>query len=227
VKVFADGALGGQSAGLLAPYTNRSTWKGVSRTSRKEIASIAQVALRRGWQVATHAIGDAAVRDVLDGYADAGVTPAARFRIEHASMVSDDDVARFVSMGVIASMQTAIPRGPQVMILGDERTKHLWDTGRLDRAGIHVALGTDVPPGITAEPLNGIRTAIARGVSREHAVAFASEGATYAAFAEGQRGGIRRGLSADLTIYDRDPLEDKQAHMIGTYIGGVASSPKN
>lgn len=221
VKVFADGALGGESANLLAPYANRPTWRGVSRTSRVEVATLARIALRRGWQVATHAIGDAAIRDVLDGYEDAGVSPAARFRIEHASMVTDDDLARFAKMGIVASMQTGIPREPQVKLLGKDRTRTLWDVPRLARAGIHVALGTDVPPGVTAEPLHAVRATIARGATPEAAVGFASEGATFAAFAENERGGIRHGLAADLTVYDQDPLATKDAHVLGTFVDGT------
>lgn len=221
VKVFADGALGGESANLLAPYSNRPGWRGVSRTSREQVAALARVALRRGWQIATHAIGDAAIRDVLHGYEDAGVGPAARFRIEHASMVTDDDIARFGRMGIVASMQTGIPREPQVKLLGTDRSRTLWDVPRLARAGIHVALGTDVPPGITAEPLHAIRATIARGAKPDAAVSFTSEGATFAAFAENERGGIRPGLAADLTVYDHDPLATKDAKVLGTFVDGA------
>ena len=66
------------------------------------------------------------------------------------------------------------------------------------------------------------RANVARGASQVQAVAVATEGATYAVFADKQRGGIKPGLAADLTIYDRDPFRDDHARVIGTYIRGVS-----
>ena len=71
----------------------------------KEVEAISRRALAAGFQVSTHAIGDAANHDVLEAYARAGVTPAARFRIEHAQILDPADIPRFSQLGVIASIQ--------------------------------------------------------------------------------------------------------------------------
>ncbi|HUM13855.1 MAG TPA: amidohydrolase family protein, partial [Myxococcaceae bacterium] len=105
IKIYADGALGSRGAHLKAPYSDDPHNTGLVVTAMRDVEEISRKALAAGFQVSTHAIGDAANRDVLEAYARAGVTPAARFRIEHAQIVDLADIPRFAQLGIIASMQ--------------------------------------------------------------------------------------------------------------------------
>jgi predicted amidohydrolase YtcJ len=105
IKLYADGALGSRGAALLAPYSDDPQNRGLEITTEPELARIARGAVAAGWQVAVHAIGDRGNRNVLDAYTAAHVGPAQRFRIEHAQVVALDDIPRFRTLGVIASMQ--------------------------------------------------------------------------------------------------------------------------
>ena len=114
VKCFMDGSMGSRGAWLLEPYADFAVdeagrpYTGLPATSPEAFLEICRVAVRRGYQVATHAIGDRANREVLDAYeaAFAGAPPAdRRFRVEHAQLVSLEDLPRFAAIGVIPSMQ--------------------------------------------------------------------------------------------------------------------------
>src|SRR4029453_4402281 len=87
-----------------------------------ETGPISRRALAAGFQVSTHAIRDAANHEVLEAYARAGVTPAARFRIEHAQIVDLADIPRFAQLGVIASMQPT--HGTSDMPWAEKRVGH-------------------------------------------------------------------------------------------------------
>ena len=108
-KLFADGALGSRGAALLQPYSDAPQTKGVITTPESEVDQLTRSSLQRGFQVCTHAIGDAANRMVLDAYAHAlKSVPEAqdpRLRIEHAQVLASEDIPRFARLGVIPSMQ--------------------------------------------------------------------------------------------------------------------------
>ena len=106
IKLIADGALGSRGAALLAPYSDDPGNRGLPILDRAAIRAVAQRALARGFQVSTHAIGDAANRAALDAYGDAlrGANDK-RFRIEHAQVVAPEDFEKFSRYSVIASMQ--------------------------------------------------------------------------------------------------------------------------
>src|SRR6185295_6872786 len=108
IKVVSDGALGSRGALLLAPYADEPSTRGLLTVDAAAYDQLLAAALRRGFQVNTHAIGDAANRFVLDAYEKAfGGKPGAehRFRIEHAQILAPADVPRFGALGVIPSMQ--------------------------------------------------------------------------------------------------------------------------
>ena len=109
IKIFADGAMGSRGGLLFEPYADDPGNSGLRLIDPATLEAAATEALRNGWQVATHAIGDRANDMVLEAYARARrAVPEAtdpRLRIEHAQVVRRADVARFAELGVIASMQ--------------------------------------------------------------------------------------------------------------------------
>src|SRR5262249_54848889 len=109
IKLFIDGAMGSRGALLFEPYDDDRTNKGLILIDPKVLEAITTAALKSGWQVATHAIGDRGNALVLDAYAAAlKSVPEARdhrLRIEHAQVVHQEDVPRFAVLGIIASMQ--------------------------------------------------------------------------------------------------------------------------
>src|SRR5262249_8666956 len=117
IKVFADGALGSRGAALFEPYSDAPDTRGSITTAESDIYNMTRRSLERGFQVATHAIGDAATRQSLNAYqkalneasgtrsGGAGGVRDARLRVEHAQVLAAADIPRFAELGVIASMQ--------------------------------------------------------------------------------------------------------------------------
>ncbi|MBS0431544.1 MAG: amidohydrolase, partial [Proteobacteria bacterium] len=132
----SDGALGTRSAWFLKPYSDAPGITGKNVTPMADLAQIARIAARDGFQVAIHAIGDRANREVLDLYQkifeEDPAAHALRFRIEHAQHLNPADVPRFAEMGVIASMQSihACSDAPMVVPrIGEQRAKegaYVW-----------------------------------------------------------------------------------------------------
>jgi predicted amidohydrolase YtcJ len=245
IKLFADGALGSRGAALLAPYTDDPTNRGLRQIAEADLADVARRALATGWQVAVHAIGDAANRMVLDAFAAAGCTPARdhRFRIEHAQVVALEDLPRFAALGVVASMQPTHATRDMPWAearLGHERLAGAYAWRRMLDAGAHLVAGSDFP----VERVDAIGGGLYAAVTRqdragrppggwlpeqrltlvEAARAFGSE-ASWAAFEERWRGRAGPGMAADLTVLDRDVLDAPptallEARVDLTIIGG-------
>lgn len=245
VKVVADGALGSRGALLLEPYADEPRSRGLATVDSAAFRKLLERALALGFQVNTHAIGDAANRNVLDAY-QAAFGPAGgaahRFRIEHAQVLSPVDVPRFAHLGVIPSMQPTHCTSDMYWAearLGPERAKgaYLWKTF-LD-AGVPVAGGSDAPVESVAV-LPGIYAAVTRQdakgwpaggwhpgerVSLEEALRLFGTGAAFAAFEEEDRGTIAVGKRADFTVLTRDltaipPTDILKAEVALTVVGG-------
>ena len=238
VKVVADGALGSRGALLLAPYADEPGTRGLATIEPDTFREVLQRALAQGFQVATHAIGDAANRTVLDAYQAAfGERGGARhrFRVEHAQVVAPDDVPRFKALGVIPSMQPTHCTSDMYWAedrLGPERAKgaYLWKTF-LDQ-GVRVAAGSDAPvekidviPGLYAAvtrqdakgwPEGGWHPA--ERVTALEALKMFAGNAAWAAFEEEDRGTIAVGKRADLTVLTRDPTAIAPAAILSTEV---------
>lgn len=246
VKAYADGALGSRGAALLAPYSDQPGTRGLLLTPKARLEQIARLCVARGFQLCTHAIGDAANRAVLDAYAAA--VPEAerarvRFRIEHAQVVHADDFARFAAQHVIPSMQPThltsdMPWAPQR--LGADRIDGAYAWTRFLGLGLRLPLGSDFPVE-SVDPRLGFYAAITTkapdgsgppegfrpsGVlDRRTALKGFTADAAYAAFAERELGTIEPGKRADFTILDRDlatcaPERVLDARVLATVIGG-------
>jgi predicted amidohydrolase YtcJ len=242
VKMYADGALGSRGALLLEPYSDDPGNSGLMVTKPDHMVQVAKQARARGFQVCTHAIGDRGVRNVIESYEAAGVTPADRFRIEHFQVVAPADFARTAHDGIIASMQPTHATSDMPWAearVGPERIKgaYAWRTVLND--GGRLALGSDFPVE-SVNPFFGIYSAVTRQDQQGNppggwypdqklTVAEAIRGftsdAAYAAFEEKSRGTIEPGKLADFTIVDGDfyamPQRDLfKAKVKYTVVGG-------
>ncbi|KAG8468905.1 hypothetical protein KFE25_007423 [Diacronema lutheri] len=232
VKLFADGAMGSWTAAMLEAYSDAPRSRGTLIYTDAELAANVSAWARAGYQIATHAIGDAANRQVLDAYeqvlSDLRAPPGAdalRWRIEHAQILAAPDIARFARLGVIPSMQpshVASDLSYADARLGPERARRSYAWASLLDAGVRcLPFGSDFPTAGTVPPLAGMHAAVTRQtaagqpaggwhpeqrVSRERALRGYTVDSAYARFAEHELGRIREDFLADLTIVDRDVL---------------------
>jgi predicted amidohydrolase YtcJ len=223
IKIWADGALGSRGALLLEPYSDDPATRGTVVTPESVIESLARRALANGWQVAVHAIGDAANRSTLDAFERAGLTQKAgrRFRIEHAQIVALSDIPRFHALGVIASMQPTHATSDMAWAearVGASRLVGAYAWRRFLDAKVTIAGGSDFPVEAVDPIRGGLYSAVTRGGWRleekmtfDEAVYAFTRGAAYAAFEESWRGQVSVGFDADLTVLDRDVLTDARA----------------
>ncbi len=248
-KVFADGALGSRGAALLEPYSDAPNTKGVMTTSPAQIRALTRSALQRGFQVCTHAIGDAANRLTLDAYEQAGKdVPEApkledtRLRIEHAQVLSPQDIPRFAKLGVIPSMQPTHCTSDMPWAekrVGPQRIKGAYAWRSLLQTGVHLPLSSDFP-GETLNPFYGMYAAITRQdpqgnppngwypeqrLTLNEALKGYTTEAAYAEFEEKNKGSIEPGKLADLTVISGDltkmsPKEILQIHVVETFVAG-------
>ncbi len=244
IKRQIDGALGSHGAWLLEPYADLPDKSGLTLERPEDIAGTAAVAIKHGFQVNTHAIGDRANREVLDIYEKTfRANPDkqdVRWRIEHAQHIHPADVPRFKQLGVIASMQGihTVSDAPWIPAkLGAERTRtqsylfrSLWDLG------VVVTNGTDVPVE-DADPIPSFYGMVAR-VTRDGSVFLPEQRLTraealksytlnnaYAAFQEKELGSLSVGKLADIAIFTKDIMrvpekEIPSAKVEYTIVGG-------
>ena len=245
IKRQIDGALGSHGAWLLEPYEDMISSFGLVLEPVEDITGTAHVALKHGYQVNTHAIGDRANREVLDLYESvfdsAGGVGDIRWRIEHAQHVHPDDVGRFADLRIIASMQGvhATSDGPWIPLrLGAVRSRertYLW-RNFLD-AGVLVNNGTDVPVE-DIDPLASFRSSVTREtadgsvfypdqrMSRTEALRSYTINNAFAAFEEDYKGSLEVGKLGDVAVLDRNILtvpdpELAEARVEMTIVGGV------
>lgn len=233
VKVFYDGVLDSWTAVMIEPYADRPDTRGDPLFSAADFAALAIEIDRRGLQIAVHAIGDGAVRTVLDGYEAAIAANGrrdSRHRIEHIEVVHEDDIPRFEQLGVVASMQPTHPPGsaglplePTVSRIGPERWPLAYAWRRLKDAGARLAFSTDWPVS-PLSPLGAIEAAMTRQpfapglpdqrLTLHETLEAYTAGGAYAGFAETRIGRIAPGLLADLVVLAGD-IEAAAADEIG------------
>jgi predicted amidohydrolase YtcJ len=244
IKVVEDGALGSRGARLSLPYSDEKAQRGLQLVSRAQLDSIIARSLARGFQVAVHAIGDASNHDVLDAFERAGpLARKSRFRIEHASMIRDEDLPRLAALGVIASMQPVFvgeySRFAEARV-GAARLPWTYRTRDIVASGAVVASGTDFPASDSGDPIATLYSMVTRrgadgspatgwlpaqSVSVDVALRSMTSGAAWAAFEENEGGMLRVGRRADLTVLSADPTavppaELRSLRVIRTIVGG-------
>jgi predicted amidohydrolase YtcJ len=244
VKLFADGALGSRGAWLKRPYADKPDTRGIPRHSDAELLAQADRAAAAGFQIATHAIGDAANAQVISTYEALsqkyGINR--RWRIEHFQIADPVDIPRLAPAGIIASMQPTHQTSDRLMAeerLGPDRLAGAYAWQTVLKSGAHLAFGTDFPVE-SPNPFPGLSAAISRqdmkgqppgGWKPTERLTFAqalsayTRGGAYAGFAETKIGSLEPGKWADFIIVDRDPtVVDPQAlartQVMETWVAG-------
>lgn len=245
VKGFMDGSLGSHTAAFFEPFNDTPGERGFLINTLEDMRGWIAGADQAGIQVMVHAIGDRAIRDLLDIYAEVAEAHGdrdRRFRVEHAQHIHPADLPRFASQNVIASMQPyhAIDDGRWAQeVIGRERARTTYAFRSLIESGARLALGSDwyVAP---ATPIEGIYAAVTRRtldganpegwvpeqkITVEQALrGYTSEGA-FASFDEHRKGILKEGLLADMVLLDHDltevaPEDLRDAEVVATIVGG-------
>ena len=245
IKLYADGALGSRGALLHEDYCDHAGNKGLAVTSLDHLQEVAVKAAAAGFQVGTHAIGDRANTLILDLYRDVFAQHPVddpRWRIEHAQILTPDDIPRFAELGVIAAMQPvhctsdmdwAGDRLCESRLVGAYAWQSLLD------AGAQLCSGTDFP----VERVSALDGLYASRTRTHHdgtppggwqpqerldgrtALELYTAGSAYAAFMEDRLGRIAPGFLADLTVLDGNPITCDPSELLAmkvlwTVVGG-------
>jgi predicted amidohydrolase YtcJ len=238
IKIIFDGALGSRGALLFEPYSDSPDTTGLQLIKENKAYSIIKKSLEKGFQVCIHAIGDKANHMVLGLYQKAlkeNPVKDHRLRIEHVSIIQDQDVLNMKQMNVIASMQPIFigeyGRWAEDR-LGPQRVKNVLVFRRLLDAGVKIAAGTDTPASDSGNPIINFYAAIARkspfGVSeewygnekvtREEALRMMTVDAAYAAFEENSKGSIENGKLADIIVLSHNIMEIEEEKILNTKV---------
>lgn len=241
VKLYGDGALGSRGAWLLEDYSDSPGNRGKANMVIDSVYTISKRALKAGFQVCTHAIGDRANREVLDQYEKAfkenpEQAKGARFRIEHAQHIDPADIPRFAALGVIPAMQAihlSSDRPWAIDRLGQKRITegaYVWKS--LLATGAVIVNGSDVP----VEPINPIASFYAsvtrktlkgepadgfepdQRMTRGQALRSYTLDAAYGAFEEKRKGSIEAGKLADFTVFSNDMMKSDEKEIISTVV---------
>jgi predicted amidohydrolase YtcJ len=222
IKLVADGAMGSRGAAFWQPYSDDPGNSGLLILKQETIERVARQAAAKGFQVATHAIGDRANRVALDAYgAVLGEDNDKRFRIEHAQAISLPDFEKFRRFGVIASMQSTHATSDMrwaVKRMGPDRLMGAYAWRRMLTAGVKFANGSDFPVE-DPNPFYGLFAAVTRQdqkgfpaggwlpdqkLTRAEALHSFTLGGAYAAFEEKTKGSLEPGKLADFVVLDQD-----------------------
>jgi len=245
LKEFMDGTLGSATAMMLEPFEGQPENRGLPQMEYAELERRVVRADSMGFQIGIHAIGTRGNNWVLNAYQKAREVNGewdSRHRIEHAQILTEDDVPRFARLGVIASMQPTHCITDKRFCekrIGKGRSRYAYAWKSLLDAGAELAFGTDYPVE-PIDPLQGLYAAVTRKsrageqgegwfpeqkLSMEKAIELYTLGSAYAQFMEQRKGMIREGYLADMVIFDRDllsiPPEDiMKARVDYTVVGG-------
>jgi predicted amidohydrolase YtcJ len=245
VKLYSDGALGSRGAALLAPYSDDPHSHGLLFHSNEEIDVMIAKAIKKGYQVNVHAIGDAGNRQILDTFAKeipANHAEAQRHRIEHAQVVTASDIPRFKSIGIIPSMQPTHATSDKNMAetrVGSERIKGAYAWRTFLQQGSRIACGSDFPVE-APNPFFGIHAAVTRQdaggqpiagwypeqeMSLKEAFRCFTLDAAYAGHQEKTQGSLEVGKYADFIVIDRDlfkmtPYDIYKTGVLETWVAG-------
>jgi predicted amidohydrolase YtcJ len=221
VKVFADGSAGGLTAAFFDPYLVAET-RGVFTFPDETIHALLRQYHEQGWQLDIHAIGDAAIEQVLSGM-EAADTPAhpftgRRHRIEHCGFLNRDQRRRMLARGILPVPQPVFMYefgDTYVRNLGMPRSEHAYPMRTWLEEGHHPAASSDCPVS-TVDPFINLFTMLTRQTNRgtvlgadealsaEQAVHCQTWCGAYTQFAEDRRGTLEPGMQADIAVLSQD-----------------------
>jgi predicted amidohydrolase YtcJ len=245
VKLYSDGALGSRGAALIKPYSDEPHSHGLLFHKTAEMDAMMKKAMARGYQVNVHAIGDAGNHQILDIYQkELGATKSAaqRHRIEHAQVVTQADILRFKTLGIIPSMQPTHATSDKNMAesrIGPERIKGAYAWRSFLHQGSRIACGSDFPVE-SPNPFFGIHAAVTRqdasgqpiagwypnqAMSLKEAFRCFTLDAAYAGHAENTLGSLEPGKWADFIVIDQDlfkvsPYDIYKTGVLQTWVAG-------
>ncbi len=244
IKLLLDGALGSRGAWLKADYSDAPGQRGLPMIPSTQLRNIMSRAAMDNFQVAVHAIGDAANGEILDAIQEMSDTYSGdrRWRVEHAQIIDPADLPRFARYGTIASMQPVHETSDWRMAtarLGEARLKGAYAWKAMLDNKVPLAFGSDVPVE-SPNPFPGIAAAMSRQDARgepaggwmpEQKVSFeaALDGftrqAAFAGFAEKKFGSLVPGQRADFLLIDRNietasPTDIRGTQVLETWING-------
>lgn len=238
IKLSADGALGSRGAALLEPYADEAGNTGLITTPMVRVKSVAVRALRAGFQLNVHAIGDRANRLVLDQFEAAlREVPVAdhRFRIEHAQILHYQDIPRFAQLDVIPSMQGSHQSSDMYWVpnrVGWARSMGAYVWRSLLNTGVMIPNGSDLPVE-ASNPLISFHAFVTRQdadnypaggwfgdqrTTRQEALLSMTLWPAYAAFMENESGTLTAGKYADFVVLDRDIMTVAPEEILGTRV---------
>lgn len=224
LKGFIDGTLGSGTALFFDPYIDTPDKTGLPMMSYEKLEKLVVNADKLGFQIGIHAIGDEGNHWVLNAYEKARQINGNRdhrHRIEHAQVLHLNDIPRFASLGVIASMQPThciTDKRFAEKRIGTERCKGAYAWQRLLNTKAAIAFGTDYPVE-PIDPLEGLYAAVTRKdragepgdgwfpdqkLSVEKAIELYTLGSAYAEFMEDRKGMIKEGYLGDVVIFNED-----------------------
>ena len=231
VKLFSDGSIGGRTARMRRPYVGETDNVGLFMMPPEDLKAKVLHAHRAGFQVAIHAIGDAAIDLVLDAYEEAAIAdprPNPRHRVEHCSIVDEQTIARIGRLGVIPIPGTSFLyhfRDAYISNLGEDRIRYAYGMATFGNHGIPAAASSDAPV-VPTSATAGLQTMMtrrdARGrdvwpeerVSLDDALAAYTVNGAYASFEEHLKGRLRPGMVGDVTVFETN-LRDVEPASIG------------
>ena len=244
VKLYSDGALGSRGAWLKQPYADAAGERGLAFLSDAEIRNLMSRAAMDGFQVAVHAIGDAANAQLLDAIDELSGTYEGdrRWRVEHAQIVDPADLPRFAQHGTIASMQPVHQASDWRMAearMGIDRLGGAYAWRTMIDNDVPLAFGSDFPVE-SPNPFHGLAVAISREDAQgqppggwmpgqtlilAEALAAFTRGGAFAGFAEDRLGSLEKGKLADFIFIDRDifqatPEQIRDTQVLETWLAG-------
>lgn len=230
MKQVADGAISGRTARLSEPYIGHPNDYGTFSATEEELYEYGRKAHAAGWQLGTHANGDAAIERVLNVYERLNremPRKDPRFRIEHCTVINDSIIARMKNLNAIPlPFSTYVYyHGEKMQYYGEERLKRMFALRTFLDAGLRPTQASDYPPGefppmmalqseVTRTDMSGHVWGANQRVTVEEAIRIGTINGAYASYEENLKGSIEPGKLADLVVLGRDPFKEDPSQLV-------------